>query len=75
MDMVDALIHVHPNLSTMEREKLEEELRALAGVISVHFSPGRPHLLIVAYYPQATSSTAILAHAGARGVEATKVGL
>ena len=75
MDMVDVLIHVHPNLSVMEREKLEEELRALAGVISVHFSPGHPHLLTVAYDPQATSSTAILAHAGTRGVEATKVGL
>ena len=75
MDMVDALIHVHPDLSAMEREKLEEELRALAGVISVHFSPGHLHLLIVAYDPKVTSSTAILTHAGTRGVEATKVGL
>ncbi len=75
MDMVDVLIHVHPNLSAMEREKLEQELRALAGVISVHFSPGHPHLLIVAYDPQAISSSTILAHAGTRGVEATKVGL
>ncbi len=75
MEMVDVLIHVHPNLSTMEREKLEEELRESAGVISVHFSPGRPHLLMVAYDPQATSSTAILAYVGTRGVEATKVGL
>ncbi|MBI3575738.1 MAG: hypothetical protein HY083_08825 [Gammaproteobacteria bacterium] len=75
MDMVDVLIHVHPNLSTMEREKLEEELRASVGIISVHFSPGHSHLLIVAYDPQVTSSTAILARAGTRGVEATKVGL
>lgn len=75
MDLADVLIHVHADLPSDERAKLEEDLRGCPGMVSVHFSAEHPHLLTVIYDPQATSSAAILEHVGERGVEATRIGL
>lgn len=57
MDITDILIHVHPALSTEQREKIEEALSGNKGVISAHFNFAHPNELIVAYDPEA-------AHAG-----------
>lgn len=57
MDITDILIHVHPTLGTEQREKIEEALRGSKGVVSAHFSTEHPHVLTVAYDPEA-------AHAG-----------
>jgi len=75
MDMVDILINVHPNLSVGERSQLDDDLRAIDGVLSVHFSVEHPHLLTVEYNPAQTSSDTLLAHVGERGIEASKIGL
>lgn len=75
MDIADFLIHVHPDLSGDERTKLEDGVGGLEGVVSVHFSPEHHHLMVVAYDPELTDSARILEYVGARGVEATKIGL
>jgi hypothetical protein len=75
MDMVDILINVHPDLSAGERSQMDDELRNVDGVISVHFSAEHPHLLTLEYNPEKTNSDALLRHVGDRGVEASKIGL
>lgn len=60
MNIADILIHVHPELSAEQRAKIEGELGGRDGVVSVHFSPGHPHLLTVAYDPQTITSRQIL---------------
>lgn len=75
MDMADIIIHVHPDLSAEERNKLEEDIRGYTGVISIHFSDEHPHLLKAVYDPDVTSSADILLHIGERGIKATKIGL
>lgn len=74
MDMTDIVIHVRPGLSAPERGPLEGELRGLPGMISIHFSPARPHLLTAVYDADVTSATRILARLGERGVAAAKGG-
>jgi hypothetical protein len=74
MNVADIVIHVHPDLSAEERDKLEEDLRDYAGVISIHFNPERPHLLTAVCDSDVTSSADILMHIGERGMEATKIG-
>lgn len=75
MDMVDILINVHPNLTAEDRSRLEDDLRSVGGVLSVHFSPEHPHLLTVEYDPTQTNSETLLKHLGERGVDASKIGL
>ncbi|MCK5361017.1 MAG: ATP-binding protein [Gammaproteobacteria bacterium] len=63
MDIVDILIHVHPDLVVEQRAKLEETLSSSEGVVSAHFSPEQPHELTVAYDPEVISSKTILEQA------------
>lgn len=75
MDMVDILINLHPDLTAEEHIQLENDLRSIDGVISVHFSAEHPHLLTVEYDPAQTNSETLLRHVSDRGVEASKIGL
>lgn len=75
MDMVDILINVHPDLSAGERTQLDDDLRSIDGMISVHFSAEHPHLLTLEYNPAQTSSEVLLKHVGGRGIKASKIGL
>ncbi len=74
MSTADIVIHVHPDLSAEERVQLEEDLSIYQGMISIRFSPERPHLLTAVYDSNVTSSADLLAHIGERGVDATKIG-
>lgn len=75
MEMVDVLIHVRADLTTKQRDAMEEELRGYPGMLSVHFSREHSHLLVVEYDPNAISSAEILKHVGERGVQASRIGL
>ncbi len=75
MEMVDILIHVRADLTTQQRDVMEEELRGYPGMLSVHFNREHPHLLVVEYDPNAISSAEILKHVGERGVQASRIGL
>jgi hypothetical protein len=75
MNIADILIHVHPELSAQQREKMEAGIGARDGMVSVHFSSGHLHELIVAYDPEAVSSQQILELVRRWDQAATMVGL
>jgi len=51
MDINDVVIHVNETLDTQARRDLEDQMRAIDGVIAPRISDRRPHLMIVAYNP------------------------
>ena len=75
MNIADILIHVHPELSAQQRDEMEAGIRAGDGIVSVHFSPGHLHELIVAYNPEAVTSRQILGLVRRWDKAATMVGL
>ncbi|MDO8447836.1 MAG: hypothetical protein Q7T10_03420 [Rhodoferax sp.] len=76
MKAVDVLIHVHPELSPIDRAKVEQEVAASVGVISANFDKHeRPHLLIVQYNPDALQSSQILEMVKRLDPDASLVGL
>ena len=61
INIADITVHLHPESSCDDRDKIEQELRAHDGVISVHFNAEEhPHAMIVAYNPEAVSSDVLL---------------
>lgn len=61
ISIVDFVVHLHPESSCDDCEKIERDLRARDGVVSVHFSEkAHPHAMIVAYNPDAVSSGVLL---------------
>lgn len=75
MDIADFVIHVHPELSAERRSKIEDELGACGGVVSVHFGRGHPHELVVAYDPQTINARQILDAVRKYDEAATMIGL
>ena len=62
VNIADFVVHLHPESSGDDRETIEKELRALNGVVSVHFDQeNHPHAVIVAYNPDAITSEMVLA--------------
>jgi len=62
INIADIVVHLHPESSCDDKEKIERELRAQDGVVSVHFSEeDHPHALVVAYNPEAVNAQTLLA--------------
>lgn len=60
--IADIVVHLHPEISSDDRVKIEDQLRAHDGVVSVHFDEqDHPHAIVVAYNTEAVSSQDILA--------------
>jgi hypothetical protein len=75
IQLADVVVHIDQTLERDRRSKIEEELRAIDGVVSVHNPDNRPHLAIVEYNPDKTNSTVILNTVTVQGVQAELVGL
>jgi hypothetical protein len=75
IQLADVLVHIDQNLSPEQRSLIETTLRELDGVVSVHNPADRPHLSLVEYVPERTSSQAILGAVTAQGVHAELIGL
>ncbi len=73
MQFVDTMIHINESLAVANRQELEADLRSLEGVIAPRFN--KPHLLVVAYDAEATSSPVVLKHVIEKGYQAQLVGL
>lgn len=73
--LVDITLHIDENLSTEQRETIEESLRALDGVVSIHNSEKTPHLTIVQYNPDKIDSHNILKRVTDQGAHAELIGL
>ena len=74
-NIADVVIHIDENLSSEQRETIEESLRALDGVVSVKNSDKAPHLTIVAYNSDKINSKEILNRITDQGAHAELIGL
>jgi hypothetical protein len=75
INIVDVLFHVPADLPLRDRTNIESDLQGCDGVVSAHFSPGHPHLLEVAYNPQAVTSRTLHGHLTERGLTVSMAGL
>ena len=75
IQLADVVVHIDQTLERDRRAQIEEELRAIDGVVSVHNPDDRPHLAIVEYNPDKTNSAAILSTVTTQGVHAELIGL
>jgi hypothetical protein len=75
IQLADVTVHIDQTLDPERRSHIEDALRAVDGVISVHNPDDRPHLSVVEYNPDKTSSAAILTAVTTQGVHAELIGL
>lgn len=75
INLADITLHIDENLSAEQRGTIEEGLRALDGVVSVHNSDRTPHLTVVGYNHSVTDSQRILKRVTDQGVHAELIGL
>jgi hypothetical protein len=73
--LADVVVHIDQTLERDARSKIEDELRAIDGVVSVHNPDDRPHLSVIEYNPDRTNSAAILSTVTNQGVHAELIGL
>lgn len=75
ISLVDITLHVDENLNNEQKETIEESLRSLDGVVSVHNSEKTPHLTIVQYNPEKMDSQRILKRVMDQGAHAELIGM
>ena len=73
--ITDILFHIPADLPAGTRSNIERDLQGCDGVISAHFSSGHPHMLEVAYNPDAVSAGALRHHLADRGLTVSMAGL
>lgn len=73
--LVDVTVHIDEILSKQQRQNVEDNLRGIEGVVSVAIHDDKPHLVMVEYNPDRTSSGVILTTVKDTGVHAELVGL
>lgn len=75
IQLADVVVHIDQTLERERRAEIEERVRAIEGVVSVHNPDDKPHLAIVEYNPEKTSSSVILSTITMQGIHAELVGL
>jgi hypothetical protein len=71
---IGLVLHVDDTLGQARREDIERAVGAENGVESAHFTERRPHLMVIEYDPDLTSSTNILSKVNHQSVHAQLVG-
>lgn len=74
MHVTDMVMHIDNTLGEDSRRNIEKALTGNRGVIHAHFNDKRPHLMLVSYDTDATSSFEILAHMSGQQLCAERVG-
>jgi len=75
ISIADIVVHLHPDNAGECKDRIDEGLRSHDGVVSVHFNEeDHPHVLVVAYNPEATSSDELLAEIRKCDKDAVMVG-
>ena len=59
--LADVTIHIDADVSDKIRAQVEDSLRGLDDVVSVHMPEDKRHLLVVQYNPDKTTSGVLLA--------------
>lgn len=71
---VELVVHVDESLNNGQRSHMEETLVATRGISRAHFNKNRPHLMIVEYDPDETSSINVLSEIRREHVHAELIG-
>ena len=58
-NIVDVIVHIDETLGHDQLQALAQSVRELDGVVSATFRDAQPHMMIVNYHPERTSSSAI----------------
>lgn len=74
MHITDMVMHVDNALETQSRRSVERSLTGQRGVIHAHFNEQRPHLMLVSYDTERTSSFEILAGISGQSLCAERIG-
>ena len=74
MHISDMVMHVDNLLGENARRNIEKALIAKKGVIHAHFNERRPHLMLVSYDTDRTSSFEVLAQMMVQQVRVERVG-
>ena len=74
MHITDMVMHVDNRLGADTRRNVEEAIARHRGVIHAHFNETRPHLMLVSYDKERTSSFEILAEMTDQQLCAERVG-
>ena len=75
IQLADVMLHIDEALDAGERGLMEEQLRSLDGVVSVHNPDAKPHLIVVEYNPAKLKADILLETVKSRGVHAEMIGL
>jgi len=67
-------MHVDEALGENTRRNVEKTITAQKGVIHAHFNENRPHLMLVSYDPERTSSFDILGRIAGQHLGAERIG-
>lgn len=71
---IGLVLHVDDTLGESRRTDIEDTLASETGVSSAHFTDHRPHLMVVEYDPDVTTSTHILDKVNHQSVHAELIG-
>ena len=74
MHITDMVMHVNDSLEAQNRRSVEKRLTGQKGVIHAHFNERRPHLMLVSYDTERTSSFEILAGMTGQSLCAERIG-
>lgn len=74
MHISDMVMHVDNYLGEGSRRNIEKAITGHRGVIHAHFNEKRPHLMLVSYDTDRTSSFVILAQMSGQQLCAERVG-
>lgn len=73
--LADVTVHIDETLSAAERAQVEQDLRAMEGVVSVHMPSDKPHLAVVTFDPDHAKSNDILKSVLGEHLHAELIGL
>ena len=73
--LTDVTIHIDKDTDATTRSNVENGLRRLNGVVSVHMPEEKPHLVVVEYNPEEITSSDLLTMVGELAGHAELIGL
>ena len=74
MHVTDMVMHIDNTLGEGSRRDVERKLTGTRGVIRAHFNDRRPHLMLVSYDTDSTSSFEILDNVAGQQLGVERVG-
>lgn len=74
MQQANMVMHVNENLGELSRSIIERSLTERNGVLNARFNEKHPHLVLVSYDTECTSSSDILSDMSAQHLRAERIG-